>query len=114
MFLVREAPHIDPLVALPCAQQSAPLDGLFSREVAAIPTRGIERCFTQRIESDLAVLAVVDVICAKVDFPSPRRLVRGVLVAVSELAESVATWQHSDLVAQLIASIDANAGEVNL
>ena len=110
-FLVHVAPHPDPLVSLLCAQLATPLDGPFAREVVAVPTRGIERWLTQRIASDLAVLGAGDGICANVDFPSPHRLVRDVLLTVPELAESVTAWQDPGLSAHVISSIDANVGE---
>ena len=110
-LLVHVAPHPDPLVSLLCEQLATPLDDPFAREVVAVPTRGIERWLTQRIASDLAARGASDGICANVDFPSPRRLVRDVLLTVPELSESVAAWQGPDLVAHIIASIDANVRE---
>ena len=55
---------------------SAPADP-FAQEVVAVPTRGIERWLTQRIAAELADRTSGDGVCANVEFPSPRRLVRG-------------------------------------
>ena len=107
-FLVRVAAHPDPLVSLLCDELATPLDGPFSPEVVAVPTRGIERWLTQRIASSLPGLGAGDGICANVEFPSPRLLVRDVLLTVPALEESVAAWQDPELTAHVTASIDAN------
>jgi exodeoxyribonuclease V gamma subunit len=110
-FLVRVAAHPDPLVSLLCEELATPVDGVFSREVVAVPTRGIERWLTQRIASGLPGFGMGDGICANVEFPSPRRLVRDVLLTVPTLEESVTAWQDPELTAHVTASIDANLDE---
>ena len=100
------APHPDPLVFQLCEQLATPLDDLFAREVVAVPTRGIERWLTQRIASELADRGIGDGICANVDFPFPHRLIRDVLSSVPDLSASVVAWEGTELVAQVLVSID--------
>ena len=105
------ASHPDQLVSRLCEQLASPPDHLFAAEVIAVPTRGIERWLTQRIASDLAERGIGDGICANVDFPSPRRLVREVLLAVPDLATSVTGWEGAAFTGHLVDAIDANLAE---
>ena len=100
------APHPDPLVFQLCEQLATPLDDLFAREVVAVPTRGIERWLTQRIASELADRGIGDGICANVDFPFRHRLIRDVLLSAPDLSASVVAWEGTELVAQVLISID--------
>ena len=74
-----------------------------------MPTRGIERWLTQRIASGLADRGIGDGIAANIEFPSPRQLVREVLLAVPELAASVEAWQTDQLTSHVLAAIDAHS-----
>ena len=87
---VHVAPHPDALVPRLCDTLADPPDDPFAPELIAVPTRGIERWLTQQIASGLADRGIGDGIAANIDFPSPRQLVREVLLGVPELAASVA------------------------
>ena len=106
---VHVAPHPDVLVARLCDTLAIPPEDPFAPELIAVPTRGIERWLTQQIASGLADRGIGDGIAANIDFPSPRQLVRGVLLAVPELAASVEAWQTDQLVSHVLAAIDAHS-----
>ena len=106
---VHVAPHPDALVARLCDTLAEPPDDPFSPELIAVPTRGIERWLTQRIASELAARGIGDGIAANIEFPSPRQLVREVLLAVPELAASVEAWQTDQLTSHILAAIDAHS-----
>jgi len=105
------APHPDALVSLLCDQLALPPDDLFSPDLVAVPSRGIERWLTQRIASGLAERGMGDGICANVGFPSPSVLVRRAMMAVPELAASAAVWEGPALTAHLLDTIDHHLGE---
>ncbi len=108
---VHVAPHPDALVDLVVDHLADPPDDPFAPELIAVPTRGIERWLTQQIASGLAARGAGDGIAANIEFPSPWRLVREVLLAVPELAPSVDAWQGPGLVAHVLVAIDAHAAE---
>ena len=82
-LLIHVGSHPDELVGGLCEMLASPPDDPFAQEVVAVPTRGIERWLTQRIASELADRTFGDGVCANVEFPSPRRLVRDVLTSRS-------------------------------
>ena len=110
-LVMHVAPHPDALVDLVCAQLAEPPDDVFAPEVVAVPTRGIERWLTQQIASGLASRHVGEGVCANVGFPSPGRLVRGILRAVPELDEAAKAWEGPVSIAHLLNAIDATIGE---
>ena len=110
-LLTHVASHPDALVSLLCDQLAVPPDDLFAPEIVAVPTRGIERWITQRIASDLAARGVGDGIAANIEFPSPRRLVRRVLLEVPALAASADAWEGPLLTGHLVDAIDAHLDE---
>ena len=110
-LLTHVASHPDALVSLLCDQLAVPPDDLFAPEIIAVPTRGIERWLTQRIASGLAGRGAGDGVCANIEFPSPRRLVRRVLLEVPELAASVAAWEGPTLTGHLVEAIDVHLEE---
>ncbi|NNC92483.1 MAG: exodeoxyribonuclease V subunit gamma, partial [Acidimicrobiia bacterium] len=106
---VHVAPHPDALVARLCDVLAEPPDNPFAPELIAVPTRGIERWLTQRIASGLADRGIGDGIAANIEFPSPRQLVREVLLAVPDLAASVEAWQTDQLISHVLGAIDAHS-----
>ncbi len=108
---VHVAPHPDALVALLVDQLADPPEDPFAPELIAVPTRGIERWLTQQIAAGLAARGVGDGIAANIDFPSPWRLVREVLLAVPQVAASVDAWQGPDLIAHVLGAVDVHSSE---
>lgn len=103
---IQVAPHPDLLIARVCDQLASPPEDPFAAELIAVPTRGIERWMTQQIATGLAARGVGDGICANIEFPSPSRLVREVLLAVPGLAGSVTAWEGEALTARVLDAID--------
>lgn len=108
---IRVASHPDVLVGLLCDELVRPVGDLFSTEIVAVPSRGIERWLTQQIASGMESRGGGEGICANVAFPSPERLVRRVLDSVPELAASTAAWENPGLTASLLTVIDATLDE---
>ena len=106
--------HPDDLVGDLCDLLARPLDDPFQREVVAVPTRGIERWLTQRISLGLADRAMGDGVCANIEFPSPRRLVDEVLVAVPELEATLEAWDPTALTRSVAVAIEAHLGDPDL
>ena len=110
-LLIHVGSHPDELVSELCGMLASPPADPFAPELVAVPTRGIERWLTQRIASQLGRLAPGDGVCANVEFPSPRRLVREVMLAVPELAGAVDAWDRPALTRSLLAVLDENLEE---
>ncbi|MFV2038781.1 MAG: exodeoxyribonuclease V subunit gamma [Acidimicrobiales bacterium] len=110
-LLTHVASRPSQLVSGLCEQLAAPPDDLFTPEVVAVPTRGIERWLTQRIASDLARRGASDGICANIEFPSPRQLIRAVLIEVPELAASARAWEGATLAGHAVNAIDSNLSQ---
>src|SRR5579875_2860531 len=71
----------------------------FTREIVAVPTRGIERWLTQRLSARLGTRpGAGDGICANVEFPFPRTLVAEALARASGTAPDRDPWQPARLV----------------
>ena len=110
-LLIHVGSHPDELVGGLCEMLASPPDDPFVQEVVAVPTRGIERWLTQRIASELADRTSGDGVCANVEFPSPRRLVREVLRAVPELASALDAWEGPALTRTLVSVVDDHLDE---
>ena len=107
-LLIRVRPHPDELVDELCGLLASPPADPFAGELAAVPTRGIERWLTQRIASEMAERAPGGGVCANVEFPSPRRLIRRVMLAVPELEASAEAWSRNVLTRTAVSVIDSN------
>jgi len=110
-LLIQVGSHPDELVGGLCEMLASPPDDPFAQEVVAVPTRGIERWLTQRIASELADRTSGDGVCANVEFPSPRRLVRDVLRAVPELALALDAWEGPALTRTVVSVVDDHLDE---
>ncbi len=110
-LVIHVGSHPDELVGQLCGMLASPPADPFAREVVAVPTRGIERWLTQRISSELANRTSGDGVCANVEFPSPRRLVREVLLAVPELAASLDAWEGTALTRCVVSVVDDHLAE---
>ena len=110
-LVIHVGSHPDELVGQLCEMLASPPADPFAREVVAVPTRGIERWLTQRISSELANRTPGDGVCANVEFPSPRRLVREVLLAVPELAASLDAWEGTALTRCVVSVVDDHLAE---
>ncbi len=105
------APHPDVLVERLINGLADPPDDPFQPELIAVPTRGIERWLTQRIAVGFADRGIGDGIVANIDFPSPRQLVREVMLAVPDPAASAAAWHGQTLTTHVLGAIDEHADE---
>ena len=110
-LLIHVRSHPDELVGELSGLLASPLDDPFATELVSAPTRGIERWLTQRIASELGDRTAGDGVCANVEFPSPRRLVREVLVAAPEPAASVEAWEGAALTRSVVAVLDSHLDE---
>lgn len=110
-LVIHVGSHPDRLVAELCEMLASPPADPFAREVVAAPTRGIERWLTQRIASGLGRIGTGDGICANVEFPSPRRLVREIMSAVPDLAAAMDAWSGPALTATVLAVLDEHVDE---
>lgn len=110
-LLIHVGSHPDELVAKLCDMLAAPPADPFAPELVAVPTRGIERWLTQRIASELASRSSGDGVCANVEFPSPRRLVRDVLLTIPELASALESWNGTALTRSVVSVLDDHLDE---
>ena len=110
-LLVHVRSHPDELVGELCDLLASPPDDPFAKELVSVPTRGIERWLTQRIALELGERTRGDGVCANVEFPSPRRLVREVLLAVPELAATIDSWEGSALTRSVVEVLDSHLDE---
>ncbi|MCE2529276.1 MAG: exodeoxyribonuclease V subunit gamma [Acidimicrobiia bacterium] len=110
-LLIHVGSHPDQLVGRLCEMLASPPADPFAQEVVAVPTRGIERWLTQRIAAELADRTSGDGVCANVEFPSPRRLVREVLRAVPDLASALDAWEGPALTRTVVSVVDDHVGE---
>ncbi|WP_137725705.1 exodeoxyribonuclease V subunit gamma [Prescottella subtropica] len=91
---------------------ATPVDDPFAREVVAVPARGVERWLTQQLSRTLGARAGCgDGVAANIDFPSPARLVGGVLAAATGYAVDADPWQPSRMLWTLLQVIDDHLGE---
>ena len=111
MLLIHVGSHPDELVGKLCDMLASPPADPFAPELVAVPTRGIERWLTQRIASELADRTSGDGVCANVEFPSPRRLVREVLLSVPELASALEAWEGTALTRSVVSVLDDHLHE---
>ena len=113
-LLIHVRSHPYELVGELCGRLASPPDDPFASELVAAPTRGIERWLAQRIASEMGERTAGDGVCANVEFPSPGRLVRRVMLAVPELAESVEAWERGALVRSVVSTLDDNLDRAGL
>ena len=70
-----------------------PLPDAFAPEIIAVPTRGMERWLSQRMSARLGARpGRSDGVCANVEFPSPRRLLGGVVAVAAGLPPDEDPW----------------------
>ena len=110
-LLIHVGSHPDELVGELCGMLASPPADPFARELVAVPTRGIERWLTQRISSELGHRTSGDGVCANVEFPSPRQLVREVLLAVPGTASAMDAWEGTALTRSVVSVIDDHVDE---
>ncbi len=110
-LLIHVGSHPDELVGKLCEMLASPPADPFAPELVAVPTRGIERWLTQRIASELADRTSGDGVCANVEFPSPRRLVREVLLSLPELASALEAWEGNALTRSVVSVLDDHLHE---
>src|SRR5262245_1692605 len=106
MLTVHRAERADRLVdALACVVID-PLDDPCTREVVAVPTRGIERWLTQRLSTVLGTSPDRhDGVCANVDFPFPGRVVGGAMAAATGVDPDDDPWLPERAVWPLMAVV---------
>ena len=110
-LLIHVGSHPDELVGKLCDMLASPPADPFVPELVSVPTRGIERWLTQRIASELADRTSGDGVCANVEFPSPRRLVREVLLSLPELASALEAWEGTALTRSVVSVLDDHLDE---
>ncbi|MEA2282808.1 MAG: exodeoxyribonuclease gamma subunit [Solirubrobacteraceae bacterium] len=112
MLHIHRAERADGLVRALRELLAAPLGDPFAAEVVAVPTRGMERWLTQRLSSGLgAQPGRADGICARVEFPTPRRLVGDAVAAVSGIDPDADPWLPERAVWPLLEIVDGALGE---
>lgn len=110
-MLIHVRSHPDELVGELCDLLAVPPDDPFAPEVVAVPTRGIERWLTQRIAMELGRRDAGGGVCANVEFPSPRRFVRRVLLSTPELDAAVDAWEGTALTRTVVSVVDEHLDE---
>src|SRR3954447_26071065 len=76
---LHRAERADVLVDALADVLAPPLANALATEALCVPTPGVERWIAQRLSHRLGAGPGEDGVCAGVDFPSPRRLVRAAL-----------------------------------
>jgi exodeoxyribonuclease V gamma subunit len=109
---IHRAERADGLVRALGDLLAAPLGDPFAAEIVAVPTRGMERWLTQTLSAGLgAQPGRADGICARVDFPTPRRLVGDAVAAVSGIDPETDPWLPERAVWPLLEIVDESLGE---
>ena len=112
MLHIHRAERADGLVDALRTILSDPLCDVFTPEVVAVPTRGMERWLTQRMSAELGrTPGRFDGVCANVDFPSPRRLVNAAVAAASGIDPDEDGWLPERMVWPLLEVVDASLSE---
>ena len=90
---IHRAERADGLVEALRALLVEPLPDAFAPEIIAVPTRGMERWLSQRMSARLGARpGRSDGVCANVEFPSPRRLLGGVVAVAAGLPPDEDPW----------------------
>ena len=116
MLHLHRSERADALVGALAEVLADPPDDVFTPDVVAVPTRGVERWLAQRLSHHLGATsreggAGEGGVCANVSFGSPARLVAGALAAAVDLAPDDDPWRASALTWPLLDVVDACAGE---
>ncbi|MDO9377786.1 MAG: exodeoxyribonuclease V subunit gamma [Nocardioidaceae bacterium] len=107
MLRIHRAERADALVRGLGELLASPPDDPFTADVVAVPSRGVERWISQALAVSLgAQQGRADGICANVVFPSPTRLVAGVVADVSGFAHDDDPWAPRHLTWPLLEVID--------
>src|SRR4051812_36411285 len=89
-----------------------PLADPLSPEVIAVPTRGMERWLTQQMSASLGTTpGRSDGICANVDFPFPRVLIRDAVAVATEIDPRADPWLPERAVWPLLEIVEACLAE---
>ena len=109
MLHVHRAERADGLVDGLCGLLSTPLEDPFATEIVSVPTRGIERWLTQRLSGRLgATDGRGDGVCANIDFPPPRQVLRTAVAEALGADPDEDPWAPGRLVWPLLEVIDAH------
>ena len=89
-----------------------PLPDPLTPEIVAVPTRGVERWLTQRLSHRLGTSGSGDDgVCAHIDFPSPRSLLRDVVTAASGADPEADPWSPERSVWPIVDLIDRHGDD---
>jgi exodeoxyribonuclease V gamma subunit len=112
MLHIHRAERADRLVHVLGELLADPLSDPFASEIVAVPTRGMERWLTQRLSERLgASRGRGDGVCAKVEFPFPRRLLDGAVAAASGVDPDEDPWLPERALWPLLVVVDECLGE---
>jgi len=112
VLTLHRAERTDVLADSLAALLADPLPDPFSREVVAVPARGIERWLTQRLASTLGAPGPdTDGVCANIDFPSPHRLVDDALSAAAGTTPDTDPWHPNRVLWSVLDVVDGALGE---
>jgi exodeoxyribonuclease V gamma subunit len=112
MLSTHRAERSDRLVDGLAAVLRTPSGDVFSAEVVAVPTRGVERWLTQRLSASLGASAGRhDGVCANVDFPFPGALTDRALAAATGVTPDDDPWPVRRSVWRLLRVVDGHLGE---
>ncbi|MEX2290479.1 MAG: exodeoxyribonuclease V subunit gamma [Mycobacteriales bacterium] len=90
---------------------ATPLGDPLTREVVAVPAKGVERWLTQRLSTVLGAGEAQDGVAAHIAFPSPTRLVDEAVAAAGRMDADDDPWAPSRVLWQLLAIIDGCVDE---
>ncbi len=112
MLHVHRSERAEALVAPLAEVLARPPADPFTRDVVAVPTKGVERWLAQRLSHRLGAAADGEAgVCAGVGFASPSRLVARVLAGVFDLDPGKDPWSVEALTWTVLAVVDEHLTE---
>ncbi|WP_454166107.1 exodeoxyribonuclease V subunit gamma [Gordonia iterans] len=114
MLTVHRAERADVLADVLAGQLAVPPADPMARETVAVPARGVERWLQQRLALRLGGTGRSDGIAANIDFPSPERLLRQVVLATADDPDAAEPWYSDRLVWPVLHVLDDEIGDPRL
>src|SRR3954469_24879738 len=112
MLHIHRAERADALIAALGGLLGRPPADPFAPEVIAVPTRGMERWLTQQLSAHLGTTpGRSDGICANVEFPFPRALVRDAVALAADVDPGADPWLPERAVWPLLEVVGKNLDE---
>ena len=114
MLIVHRGERADVLADVLVGQLATPLPDPMVPEIVAVPERGVERWLRQRLATRLGTGGAGDGVAANIDFDSPNRLLRQVVIATSEDPDGAQAWYTDALRWPVLQVLDEHLGDPRL